>query len=259
MTKYYFLATALPDLELGQKPDIDFVEFSILCKENLTRRDLLQMQVLREYYDIINVRDYWLEGTIDPYGNYDLIHLEDALLNRQGLPQFVYTFMDQYPHKKERIAHFPELFATYFHYSIKASRGFVKKYMSFERDMRLIFAAFRAKKIGRDITEELRYEDPEDPIVAQILAFKDAKTYEPPEPYEDLKPIFDKYSDSPLDLFQALTKYRFDKVESFHGVDVFSLDRIMGYMIQLILVEGWLKLDQKRGREIVENIIKGTS
>ncbi len=43
------------------------------------------------------------------------------------------------------------------------------------------------KTIERDMAKELQFEDPTDPLVAQILAQKDSGSYEPPPDYADLK------------------------------------------------------------------------
>lgn len=37
---------------------------------------------------------------------------------------------------------------------------------------------------------------------------------------------------------------------------IFSIDRILGYMVQLILVERWENLDQEKGNQLVDLYIK---
>lgn len=119
--------------------------------------------------------------------------------------------------------------------------------------------AFRAKKLGRDVAYELQFEDPYNDFVAQILAQKDSKAYEPPEKYSDLKALFEEHYDAPLQLHQALFEYQFQLLDNWVGFDQFSIDRILAYTVQLILVEKWLELDKKKGMEIVENFMKESS
>ena len=118
---------------------------------------------------------------------------------------------------------------------------------------------FRAKKLGRNLASELQYEDPEDPIVAQLMAQRDAKQYEPPEGFEDLKTVFKTYENDPLGLYKALATYRFNHIEDMLGVEIFSTDRLLGYAIQLILVQKWLELDQDKGTQIIDKLVKDAS
>jgi hypothetical protein len=43
------------------------------------------------------------------------------------------------------------------------------------------------------------------------------------------------------------------------GIDFFSINRLLGYMVQLIIVEKGLELDKKQGMEIVDTIVKDAS
>lgn len=256
MKNYYYLATALPDLEVGTQPEIEFPEFDWMLKQNLTRSDLVKTKVWQRYYDIQNIRYLWQGAELDPRGSLDENQLEEALIFREGLPRYVYDFMDRYETSKERLDHFPALVGMYFSGEIAQAQGFLKEYLTFEREWRLVLTGFRAKKLGRDILAELQYENPEDELVAQIIAQKDSKTYEPPEKFADLKALFEEFGDSPLELAKALSAYRFAKIDEMLGIAPFSFDRITGYFAQLLIVENWLKLDQEKGKEIVETIVK---
>jgi hypothetical protein len=259
MTNYYYVTSSFPEVRIGGTTDINFRQLNLLLQDNLSKDDLEKTRVIRRLYDLYNIRSLWLKEELTLYGNYNDVELEDALIAQSVLPKYVFDYLEKYPTNDERIKHFPELIHNYFNIEIEKADGFLKKYLIFERDWRLVFAAFRAKKLGRDILEELQYEDPNRNLIAQILAQKDAKTFEPPFEYEELKPIFEANQDSPLALQQALDSYRFEKINSLLGVDMFSINRILGYMAQLILVEEWLKLDKEKGLEIVENIAKSAS
>jgi hypothetical protein len=155
--------------------------------------------------------------------------------------------------------HFPKLLAAYFRDESHESKGLLKQYLAFERELRLVMVGFRAKRLGRDIIKELQFENPDEDLISQLIAQKDARDFEPPEGFEDLKAIFEKYQDKPYALHQALVEFRFDKVQELMGLKTFNMDYIMGYTIQLVMVEKWLKLDKQKGLEIVDKIVKGTS
>ncbi len=257
---YYFITTALPKLDFDQPPEISFRELEILLKDNLTRSDYDKVRVVRRLYDIKNIRAFWQEEELDFRGNLDASFLEEALFSPDSLlnitfPSYIYQFIDKYDDVQKRLDHFSELVVLSFKEELKHSSGFLHRYLAFERNLRLILLGFRAKQQGRDVALELQYEDPEDIIVAQILAQKDAQGYFAPEEFEDLIPLLENYYNKPLELQKALCEYRFNKIDEMLGFDLFSIDRILGYMIQLIMVENWHALDREQGIKVVDKII----
>lgn len=257
MTNYYFLATFLPELKIDEPPELDFRGLLELFKENLTHRDMAKVAIIRRYYDILNLRVYWKGQPLDPLGNMDENDLEEAFATQSGLPPYIFKFMEKYDSKALRLEHFPELLVDFFREEIKEADGFLKQFLMLEREIRLVLLAFRSKKLGRDLMKELQYENPEEDLIVQILAQRDAPVYEPPEKYENLKGLFEKSYHDPLEIHKALIEYRFQKIEEFLGVtDRFSINRILGYLVELILVEKWQELDKQKGLEIVDTILK---
>lgn len=264
MGVYFFTATALPPISIGTSPDLSFADMMFLCETNLSHADLEKTHVMRTFYDLQNLRQLWaknamsekLDETLDPRANLDENGLEEALLTGTGLPDYVYDFMRAYDDRDSRLKHFPALIATYFKVETARHSGFLRRYLAFERDWRLVFAGFRAKQLKRDLVAELQFEDADDDLVRQILAQKDAEHYEPPEDYRELREIFEEYHHDPLTLHQVLSQYRFEKIAEFLGTDLFSIDCILGYLAQLIEVEKWMELDKKKGLHIVNRIVK---
>ncbi len=256
MTNYYFLAAILPEIRFGDPLEITFDELNLLLDENLTDEDKKKINTLRLLFDIENIRSLWWHEPINPYGKFNQVELEDAILTRIGLPVYVYAFIDQYKNVAECLHHFPELISRFFNEEIAHTHNFLREYLIFERGLRLVLASFRAKALGRDLLKELQYEDPEEPLVAQILAQKDSKTYEPPQDFEDLKGLFQEHYNDPLALHKALCEYRFAKIESMLGFDMVSSSRIVGYYIEFALAANWLMLDERQGTEIMDKILK---
>lgn len=253
---YYYLASALPEIRLENPLDISFEDFEIMMKENLTQKDWEKVRIIRRYYDIENIRALFKNEPLNKYGNASSAALEEMLVTQIGLPEYIVDFLIRYDNISSRLKYFLELIASYFRTEITMAEGFLKGYLIFEREWRLVFAAFRAKKVGRNLTYELQYESPEDDLVMQMISQKDAKTYTPPDRYLELKPLFDTFQDQPLELHKALCAYRLAKVDQLLGVDLFSVDTILAYMVQLIIIEQWQTLDKKRGIDIVDSIVE---
>jgi hypothetical protein len=259
MTNYYFLANSLPPIQVGEEPDMSFVELSHLLTLNLKPHDQKKVEAIRRYYDVLNLRLLWQEAPLDPRGNYSEIDLDEALLMREGFGSYLFSFLDKYEGVPARIRHFNELLVLFFQHKVAVHTGFLQDYFVFERELRLVMLGFRAKQLGRDVAVELQHEDPTDLIVAQIVAQKDAKSYEPPHGYEELKPLFEKFYHDPIELHKALCHYRFRKMEQLVEGDLFSVDSILSYLVGLIIVEQWQELSEDAGEQVVESIVKEVS
>lgn len=259
MGNYYFAGTIIPEYSFDTPPDFDFATIKEFLRINLSQSDYAKTIVIRRYFDIENIRRQWLGKAYDPYGNLDENALEEALLTRTSLPNYVFDYIDKYEDQEERLKHFSELLSSYYREEMQHAKGFLKEFLIFEREMRLVLIGFRAKELGRDVALELQYEDPNDEIVAQIMAQKDSPSYEPPTRFEQLKPMFEQYAQSPLQMFKALQEFRCRKFEEMIGLDVFSIDRILGYMVEHILVEKWFALSRKQGHQMIETIVEEAS
>ncbi|MEC7839153.1 MAG: DUF2764 family protein [Chlamydiota bacterium] len=259
MTNYYFLATLLPDLQIGVPPEIDFYEFAELLKMNLSKADFEKVQTIQRYYDIQNVRSFWREETLSHRGSFDEKELEEAFLTKSGLPEYVYDFEERYDSKNDRLHHFASLISSYFDEEIPKATGFLREYLEFERGLRLVLTGLRSKLLKRDIMTELQYENSDDNIVAQLIAQKDSTEYEPPSKFSEVKVLYEENCEKPFQLHKMLAEYRFEKITEMVGAEFFTIDRILAYMVKLIIVEKWLELDKKKGMEIVDTIVKEAS
>ena len=250
MTLYYFLIAALPPLVFKSPPEMTFKELCEFVPLNLTSRDALLFRKILEPVDLYNIKALWLGAPLNEFGTMSAKELEEAILIRDCLPLYVIEFLDEYESNEERLRFFSSLYTSMYR---QEEIGVVGKYYALEREMRLVLSALRAKKTGRDIGEQLQFEDFQDPLVMQILSQKDASDYSPPEEYEGLKNIFIENSD-PKKLSEALFKYRFDRLGEWEENELFTLDRFIAYAARLLILESFLQLDQEKGKIALEEL-----
>jgi len=256
ISDHHFLNASLPPIRIGEPVELNHHDFARLLEVNLNQLDLNRVAVIRRFYDVQNARFLWMGQPLDPYGSLNRDELEDALVTGIGIPDYLYDFVEKYDEQAERIEHFPKVISDYFKAEVPRARGFLYHFLVFEHDWRLVFTALRAKRLNRDILKELQYEDPNDDLVAQIIAQKDSVTYEPPSRYEKVKSLFENYADNPSELYKALAEFRFQEIDHLLGVDMVSMERILGYLVQLIIAEKWLSLDKQKGKEILDRVVK---
>jgi hypothetical protein len=253
---YYFLAASLPPLSFGEKPDISFDELSSRLKINLNKVDYKKSEVLRRLIDLGNIRCLLTEEAIDSRGNLSEKELDEALLVKADLPLYAFDFLERFETAAEKLRFFPGLLATYFNEEGVKQRGFLKEYLQFERAWRLIILALRAKELGRDIEKELAFEDPKDPLVADILAQKGEISYTPFVEYADLKEKFLSCGKDPWQQYRVVTEWRMSHIEEIVQSPLFSIDWILSYIARLLLVEQWCELDPEKGKVILEAFLE---
>lgn len=252
MGNYYFLAASLPPLDFPGKTDVSFASLRDSLKMNLSKEDMKKVESLRLFVDICNIRQFLQEEEIDLRGNLKEKELEEALLSETFLPEYVFDFLKDKETLSEKLGSFPFLLTTFFQEETAKQEGFLKSFFEFERQWRLVVLAIRAKAMGRDFIKELQFEDLHDPFVMQILAQKDTPQYEPPAEYQEIKNIFQACGPDPWEQNKALCLYRFNKIQEMVSSFQFSIDWILGYLAQLMIVEYWNELDAAKGREILD-------
>lgn len=256
MTNYYFLATLCLPPSFDQVPEISFRQLIGYYALNLKPNDFAKVIVLQRFIDLYNMRAFWLKEPFDPRGTFSKDDFQEMDTTRTGLPEYVLDYLHQYEEEKERIKHFPSLISSFFRNEQLSQNDFLRKYLAFEHEWRLVMTLFRSRLYKRDMLDELQFEDMQEPFIAQLVAQKDAKTEEVPEGFEELQKIFNEHAGSPLDLLRAILEFRFNKVESFKDGNPFSIDTLLGNLVQLLLVETWQEAKTKNGTEIIENIVK---
>ncbi|MBF8262407.1 MAG: hypothetical protein HW387_72 [Parachlamydiales bacterium] len=254
MGQYYYVISAFPPIGLGAKPEMTYEMARQMLKLNLTEPDWHQIVLFQRATDIRNIRALWLQAPIDPRGNFQEKELEDALLVQECLPTFVVQFLDRYDNQEERLRYFPSLMASLYHETLPELKGFLLSYYRLEREIRLSLTALRAKVQGVDLARELQFEDPEDPFIAELLARKDDNESVIPEEYEDLKRAFLENRTEPRKLYRSILQLRLSRIDDLEVGQTFSMDQVLGHLARLFLVESWERLDDEKGRLVLEKI-----
>ncbi len=252
MGNYYYLAASLPPLDFPHKAEISFASLSTPLELNLSKEDLNKVRILRLFIDLCNIRPLLQEEVIDPRGNLKEKELEEAILSETIFPDYVFDFLKEHETLSEKLRAFPFLLAKFFQEETSRQKGFLRVFFEFERQWRLVVLALRAKKLQRDLLKELQFEDLHDPFVMQILAQKDADIYEPPSEYREIKEILQACGPDPWQQNQSLCAYRFYKIREMIDESPFSIDRILAYLAQLMIIEYWNELDEVKGRAILD-------
>lgn len=245
----------MPSLELGKEPDITFYELLVRFQLNLREGDKESVVRMRRYFDVLNLRLLWQGEEIDKRGLLSLEELESAVEYKENLPTSVIEFLwDVEP--EERLAQFPRLLSRYLEEQVRETSGFLHDYFLFEREWRLILSAFRAKQLGLDLMEVFRDEEESDPMVATLIANKDSAHFTMPYGYADLEKALSQSVDSPMEMYKAFAKFRFDRLREMTLGELLSLDWLLGFTVRLTIAEDWYAMLMRNEEELLSKSVR---
>lgn len=255
MGHYYYVVSAFPPLVLGVKPEMSYDEARQMLALNLSPYDWKQVISMQRETDLYNVRSLWLHEPINLRGNFGEKDLEEALLVKDNLPSYLVEFLDRYETTEERLRYFPSLLSSFYRKRFLEG-GFLQKYHRLQRDIQLCLTALRASMSHRDLTRELQFEDPSDPLVALLLAQKDEIEAVLPDEYEDLKQAFLENKSEPKKLYRAILQVQLAHIEELETARPFSMDVVLGHLARLAIVEAWAMLDDEKGHTTLDQICR---
>lgn len=249
MANYYFLITAFPPLTLGMIPEITFKELQDLIELNIAEKDRKYLEELLRPIDLYNIHAHLLGMPFDERGAIKAGEMEEDLLIQEGLPSYVIEYFSRYESIEERLKNFSSLYTSMYREFSESSSGFLLQYFRFERELRLVLTALRAKFSGKNLVRELQFEDPYDPFVLEILSQKDTNDFQPPKEYEDLKNRFLENVGEPKKLERAILEYRLQRIEEMDEPQGFGIDRVLAYVAKFLIVNTFSSLDKEKGME----------
>lgn len=254
--RHYFLFTSLPPLDLKAKPDVSADALRQSFKLNLSEDELTTVSVIREYQDIENLFSLITDGRERDRGNFSKKELKEILETKDGLPEYFIDFFETYEGFEEQKQYFPKLFVDFFKRYQDHKQPFIRDFVRFERDLRLILLAFRAKKIHADLIRELQFEDLGDPLVMDILAKKDSPHYEFPFEYRGLKDALERVGPNPLKQEFAIVKYRFIHYGKYIEEDPFTMDALLAYFVRHDALDGYYSMSGELGEQFIDGILE---
>ena len=279
MRNYYFLVAGLPDLTIDQgKLQFGSVEFREYLKTQLHRKDYELIEWLfypadnQNLVKLLTKNDQeWNNSGVYSAEELELAVAEivapDKILDniKSKVPAYIKEFITSYCNENRLMPELlpeNELAALYYQDALKVQNQFLKEWFEFEVNLKnvLIFnsaqkynlpyehniigntalANLLKLKIGRDISEasEWKYLD----IVNQVS--ENGSNGNNAVLNTDL-----------ASREKAIDFLRWSVLDEMNLFNYFSIEVIISYMIKLMIIERWLKLEPKTGEELFRRLL----
>ena len=185
------------------------------------------------------------------------LFLDDPLHNAfDGCPEYVVDFFTGHRTNEERYAAIEELYLQYFESLQESGEEYIRYYGRFETMLRTIISAVRLIKADKNLEKELK-GDPD--AVKTILENRNNADLGLkglfPE-VVDVVALFDGSRDL-VEIERELDRIRFALLEDLGGEKPFADHAVYAFVIGLLIRDRWNTLNDERGMEILNSIVRG--
>ncbi len=258
--KYYYLVAGLQDITLDiHKLSMGQVEFRQELQTEVHPQDFKLVEKLFLPYDNKNLLSLLekKEEAWEDKGNFSREQLEESIKEPTGeLPaymnRFILSFKDDdpvYPNMSPE----NQLTSLFYEHALSLENEFLANWFRFNRDLNNLITALVCRKydipyefqiIGKDeLSESIKKSHARDfGLTAEI-------------PYMDDLLSIAKEDDVQY-REKAIDQLKWNYLEEATFFEYFTIDKILGFMLKLGMVERWLALDTDHGMQLFEELLQ---
>lgn len=270
--KYYALISGLPDITLDDtKLPVTVKEFQAELDDILSSSDKKLVRSIFLKYDNDNLLAYLKNkdavlnelGTISPAELADMVQeireVEKPL--NKNIPPYFREFVLDYTTGNEALQALfweDQLASLYYDYLLKSSNQFIKAWAALSLNINNTLAALAARRNDQDYVPYIVGNNE----VAEALRTSNARDFGLGEIFEQFDDV--RRIDEERDLIEKerkIDQLRWNWIDEQNFFNYFTIERVIGFLLKLQMLERWTFLNEERGREIfieiVENLRKG--
>ena len=263
---YYCLVSGLPDLIIGDnKLPVTTSEIRDLLSEELSWSDFDLVKLLLLPFDHTNILNSLYNSEDIKYNSGGNIPEEiiEKLTDKKELELGVDFEIPEYILKCIRKIVFSEnevnevsaelMFANeYYNVLNQSSNKFIRSYGNFDQQIRNITAALNGRKFSVNIDDQLIGSDD----ITEALKKNRSNDFGLSVDVEIMDKLLQIYEISDiLEREIRLDKMKWAFIDEKIFFEYFSIDRILAFVIKLMIVERWFALDVERGRELFKKML----
>lgn len=273
--QYYTLIAGLPDLVISDVTSAPSAHlFLSELRKQLTRDDFKLAQVLMLPVDNKNLWNLLSQNDTEFIytGNFRLTDFEHAIEFRKNLehpidemPDYFHRFINAY---LDEIDLYPDmakenqLVQLFFDYLASVKNRFLTDWFRFDQTLRNIVVALQAKKYGLNYDKHLLGEGE----IISNLKRNQARDFGLAGEFPLIEKLMQIVGTMPIDVSASdvnlletemkLDTLRWEYIDERLFFEYFSIDRVLGYLLKLTILDRWRILDRTAGEQIFRLFIE---
>ena len=255
---YYCLISGLPDIVLEQsKAPFTLSELIDELHQSLHPEDFHLVELILLPYENSNLRD--LAGRTDapwhPWGKHSREELEEKLREPGLLPAYQYRFYQAFKGETplwQGMSWENQLTRLYYDFVMEETSGFLRAWFSFERSLKNLLVAWNCRAFHLPPEGQLIGDDE----VTQALLKSHARDFGLSKDLELVDKVLHALErDDLLEREKAIDRIKWNYLDALNTFNYFSIEVVLGYLLQFLMLDRWLRLDPEKGERIIADRI----
>ncbi len=270
MSDIYYLVSSFPEVDWDI--NIPFTTAGFLAENKsafLPYQENINDIILLN--DLYNLESYlkgksfeFITGSLTSSKAFETAFREPCMLDKgsmlelveipSGVPYFIIDYLDEYKDSRDRYKNIESLFVSYFEYLKDNKSHFLQDYGDFEIKYRTVIAALRMRRMGIKLDENFPGDDE---FKKSILSNTSAPDFGVKALFPEIEYLLELFESDTFTRGRGIDKIRYDFISKTCLENYFVEDTIYAYILRLMVLERWQKLDEERGEEIIKTIVTG--
>jgi len=249
--KYYFLVTYLPEIQRDDK------KIKLRFADLLAEREYMAPEDWRQIELVLLARDFLLlekllagkDADVE-HSIYDKEFWKEQVKAPKEVPEYLEAFLQTMAEEQsfgpEEVNQLLQIY--YDHAILTASNPFLKEYLAFEKLLRNVLAAIRARRKGLPPSDHVLGEGE----IVEQLGRASAEDFGLGQEIPWIERLVE--ARDPLKLEDTIEQILWDYLDEQTTQVYFDFEVILAYLLKLQLLEKRLALSEERGMEIVRHL-----
>jgi len=251
---YHYLVAGLPELLLDEgRSKATMIELKSEFQHNLDSYDFNLVKYLFLKYDNSNLLNLLKKGSFefDPRGNFSQDTLEEQIKERTGLlPVYLNDFIEDFlADQRQNIEmSWENVLEDYFYkYLTTNDNAFLRDWFTFQLNMKNVLAALVCRQFGLQMENQLIGNSD---LIENLLR-SNARDFGIAQDFPEIEKIFAAWeSNTLLQREKALDMINWLWIEEQTFFHYFTIEKLIGFLLQFALVERWMELDREEGEKM---------
>lgn len=255
----YFLINYLPEIKELSETGVSSVELITLFEKMIPHVYVEQFSPVREWIDLLNLSRHWAGETLLSGGLISREEFSQAASSGEGFFIDLKTIFGDSLMGDEKWLAYPRLLSLFYRHQIERGRGFVRNFFAYDWTLWVTLIAYRSLEKNLEVSRQLFFEDPLDPVIQQLIKQNDIRFFEFPEGLEGIDYELTVAAGDPAAEMRMLFELRCHYCEQVLEEDPYSYSALLAYGVETILLEhfheGNKESVQKKGYNLFQQKI----
>ena len=257
---YYYLIAGLPDILLDEtRSKISVSDLLEEIKTQLHPEDHNLLQVLFLKYDNANLLNLLLkrEKAFNEGGIYPQDLLEEQIKEPDDrihnyLRQFIELFKADDREDQDKTWEVV-LEEYYFGFLLDISNEFLREWFRFQLNLKNVTTALSCRKHEIPVESQLIGDNE----VVQSILRSNARDFGLTQDFPEVEQILAEWErENILEREKALDSIRWNWIDEHTFFHYFTVEKVIGYLLQLEMVERWMNLDPRKGERMFRELLE---